>query len=458
MKPFKPLTLIGKVRFYSNYFLVKFFLLPFEVKSPRFKFYINELTYSLGKLLPYISKYKLPFSISKVTTKYGGFSIRPNTLDQICASPAFEREDVNFLLNKIQELVDEEKRILFLDIGADFGTYSITVGNRFKNYDKLKIVAFEPTKSSYTMLLENIKINNIKNIVPSLVSFETNLDSLPGFNLSDNFNFYDDIKEKNKFHYSVIINNKIEIPDIYDFRNGYYTKLGDNWYYYRIFFGIFKLKFQYEISLKRFSFNSLYLKIPFEFGGISPIGKLISSIIHLDLFLEDINIFRGCALEYNGENICIISPSFNGKTTLISSLLLKKNSTKYIAEDMLICNFTTMSVYPTPARYKNYGRSSNKNLKEVVKLTKNNTAKLKIDQLYFLQNTLNERNEPLDKNILDYFPTCSLFFLNNNFARTYISERKLFTIILEKIINISKQNNYGKSVTINNFDFTKIFN
>ncbi len=163
MNQFK-FSIFNKIKFYSSYFFTKVFLLPFEVEFPRWKFYANELVYSFGKIIPFISKYKLPFEISELRTKYGNFLIRQGTLDQICASPAFEREDVNFLLKLISKFVLEKKKILFLDIGADFGSYSVAVGNKFKSYNDLDIVAFEPTKSSYKLLQENINKNNIKNV------------------------------------------------------------------------------------------------------------------------------------------------------------------------------------------------------------------------------------------------------------------------------------------------------
>jgi FkbM family methyltransferase len=80
-------------------------------------------------------------------------------------SPAFERRDIDYLLRLIHRQKKVGKKILFVDIGADIGTYAITVGNQFKNYDKLFIIAFEPAKSSYALLEENIKINNLNSKV-----------------------------------------------------------------------------------------------------------------------------------------------------------------------------------------------------------------------------------------------------------------------------------------------------
>ena len=51
--------------------------------------------------------------------------------------------------------------MLFLDIGADIGTFTVSVGNWFRDYDNLHIIAFEPASSSFAMLKENVAINGL---------------------------------------------------------------------------------------------------------------------------------------------------------------------------------------------------------------------------------------------------------------------------------------------------------
>jgi|GEM_PF-1019052 len=151
-----------KIIFYWKYFIVKIFYLWFEVKNPKFKMFLYELLYSSMKLIDRASLLPSPFKDDLVETKFGRFKIRPGTVDMSNVSPAFERRDVDYLLGLIQQLMKSGKRILFADIGADLGTFTVTVGNRFRKYDKIFIVAFEPADSSHALLEENIRLNRLE--------------------------------------------------------------------------------------------------------------------------------------------------------------------------------------------------------------------------------------------------------------------------------------------------------
>lgn len=150
-----------KIAFYLEYFVLKVFFIWFEVKKPKLKMFFYELLYSARKFFDYASLLPSPFKDDLIETKFGIFKIRPNTVDMSNVSPAFERRDVNYLLQLICKLKNDDKKILFVDIGADIGTFTITVGNAFRDYDKLSILAFEPAMSSYALLKENIRINNL---------------------------------------------------------------------------------------------------------------------------------------------------------------------------------------------------------------------------------------------------------------------------------------------------------
>ena len=151
-----------KIVFYGKYFLQKVFRLWFEVERPRLKMFIYEMLYSAKKLIDYGSLYPSPFGTELVATRFGAFRIRPHTADMSTVSPAFERRDIDYLLELLRRLKDENKKILFLDIGADIGTYSVTVGNAFKDYGGLRIMAFEPADSNYALLVENIGLNGLE--------------------------------------------------------------------------------------------------------------------------------------------------------------------------------------------------------------------------------------------------------------------------------------------------------
>lgn len=158
-----------KIKFYSKYLFDKLVGIWYEVKFPKTKFFIYEFLYSFRKLvrLNYF-KQLLPSDIDYVHTSFGKFHLRKGTEDVVCASPAFERPDVDYLISLIGHAVGQGKKILFVDIGADFGTYSVTVGNKFSFYDGLKIVAFEPSVSSFLLLNQNIKLNAIEKVVTTV--------------------------------------------------------------------------------------------------------------------------------------------------------------------------------------------------------------------------------------------------------------------------------------------------
>ncbi|HUS50751.1 MAG TPA: FkbM family methyltransferase [Candidatus Paceibacterota bacterium] len=103
-------------------------------------------------------------NVDYVETIFGKFYLRKNTHDLLGASSSYERRDVNFLIRNISKEIQNEKKILFLDIGADFGYYSILLSNIFKNNKLLKIYSFEPTLQSRCLFERNVKLNNAQNI------------------------------------------------------------------------------------------------------------------------------------------------------------------------------------------------------------------------------------------------------------------------------------------------------
>jgi FkbM family methyltransferase len=151
-----------KILFYLGYFFRKVFCLWLEVKRPKLKMFIYEMVYSVKKLMDYKALYVSPFATDTVETVFGIFRIRPGTTDMFTVSPAFERPDVDYLLRLLERLRDEGKRVLFLDIGADLGTFTVTVGTRLRDYPGLFVMAFEPAASSFELLKENIRLNGLE--------------------------------------------------------------------------------------------------------------------------------------------------------------------------------------------------------------------------------------------------------------------------------------------------------
>lgn len=161
-------NLFDKVKFYLSYLYYKITLFK-DVKKGLLTIYLAEFFWLVNMIFK--TKIRLPnkLRLDYFETIYGKFYIYPDLISTIVISPAFEREDINYLVKKINKSTKQRKKILFLDIGAFIGSYSILVGNRFKRYKKLDIVAFEPntdylSKPTLSLLEKNIKMNKIKNI------------------------------------------------------------------------------------------------------------------------------------------------------------------------------------------------------------------------------------------------------------------------------------------------------
>lgn len=138
-----------------------------DCKSGSSIIYRAEVMWLLNQLLG--TKFKLnKNSTNDFVTKFGKFTVPGDVLSTITVSPAFERRDINYLLKNIQVMVDKKQKVLFVDIGANFGLYSIIIGNAFKR-KKVDIIAFEPnttylTHPTFSLLKKNIEQNHIKNI------------------------------------------------------------------------------------------------------------------------------------------------------------------------------------------------------------------------------------------------------------------------------------------------------
>lgn len=154
----------------------------FEVKSPRFKFFIFEIRYSIANFVrgawnPHLPKTVWKGSESIIKTSLGNFKVRPGTQDAAIISPGFERQDYNELKNLLTRLVSQGKTVLFLDIGANIGKFTVAALSEVK-HPNLSAIAFEPIPENRAVLEENLRLNNIQSrfsIVPKAISnFEGN--------------------------------------------------------------------------------------------------------------------------------------------------------------------------------------------------------------------------------------------------------------------------------------------
>ncbi len=151
-------SLVDKISFYFSYFFYKL-IIPIEVISPKLKMWWYEFIYSLAKFKDYEISVPWNYSTDIIKTNFGTYKIRVNTSDAANVSPAFERRDINYLLKLIQRLLNKNKKVLFLDVGGDLGSYSVLVANRFDK-NSVHVKCFEPIEESCSLIKENIGLNN----------------------------------------------------------------------------------------------------------------------------------------------------------------------------------------------------------------------------------------------------------------------------------------------------------
>lgn len=296
-----------------------------------------------------------------------------------------------------------------------------------------------------------------KNIIPSLVSFETNIKKLSGFYLSDKFSFYPEISQKNLFHYRALIDNQIKIPSRYDFRNGYFIKKGNCWYYQRKIKG-FELNFCLDFKKRIFRFNRLYSFVPFEVGHVFPVGRHLADLINLELFLADYHVFRGCAFIHKEKYVCIIAPGLNGKTTFITKMIRK--GCHYLAEDMLIINFKKMLLYSCSPRSDFFAREPSSELGKLI--SKENYQSMvqkgvKLDKIYLVQNVTSQKFIPRHKTLFDYINLNSFAYNSNPFLKSFIFEENYSEEVFDKLYKLRKARINCDFRQVNNFDYEKAF-
>jgi len=100
----------------------------------------------------------------RIDTKYGNFIIRNIDIDLNIVSPAFERLDMNELVNHISNSLNMNHQVMFIDVGAGFGNQTVAIGNLFRSFSRnISILSFEPEPESFALLKKNIRLNSIKN-------------------------------------------------------------------------------------------------------------------------------------------------------------------------------------------------------------------------------------------------------------------------------------------------------
>ncbi len=300
--------------------------------------------------------------------------------------------------------------------------------------------------------LGNSKVT-LKTVTPNLISIDTDRSGFRGAYIFKNLNFFPQPMQPAKFHYK-IQQGKIKSPSSYDFRNGYYKNIADEWFYERSLLGL-KLKFHYNQTTRTFTYNRAYRLIRFELGSIIPFGKHLSDIITINLLLSNICVARGFAFMFEDEVVCGIAPSFNGKTSLLKNVV--DNGGKYIAEDILLLDNKNRQVYTTEPFDNNYGRKVNKLLNTSLNNSKIILEPQKFSRIILLSNLTSARKKQLQMHDpTEFFMLNSQLFNGNLFAKTYIFVNQLGARIQKGNDKISGLLHGSKIDEIRNFNFSKL--
>ncbi|MGE3386449.1 MAG: FkbM family methyltransferase [Bdellovibrionales bacterium] len=131
-----------------------------HVLSPRWAFWFYELRYSLANawhLLIGGQGQAVWHGAEQVVTSRGTFRVRIGSQDASVISPAFERPDMERLLKLLYDY-QQSGPVTFLDVGANIGRFTITVG---KTLPQVNVWAFEPDPENFKVLLSNYRLNNL---------------------------------------------------------------------------------------------------------------------------------------------------------------------------------------------------------------------------------------------------------------------------------------------------------
>ncbi len=153
----------GKIRFIFFY-LFNLLRLPFEVNVGKWEIIYAEILW-LSIVLRKKS-FKLDNIVERdyFETKFGKYYIQNNLEGLIVVSPSFERLDIEKISSLIKKEIAKKQKVLFIDVGAYFGDFTIKVSKKLRNPKNLTILALEPETTRYKLLLKNLKLNKIKNV------------------------------------------------------------------------------------------------------------------------------------------------------------------------------------------------------------------------------------------------------------------------------------------------------
>lgn len=163
-----PFPFLSQLKFYTSFFFHKIYIFT-DTKKGKWNLLWADILWVLRPVTNIDPHAMWPIKEDYYETKLGNFYIYPDLQNTISISPAFEKHDFDFLITILSQQLKKRKKILFLDIGAQFGDYCIKIAKIFRQYKNLDIIAFEPNANnflgdSYKLLKKNIVLNNVNGI------------------------------------------------------------------------------------------------------------------------------------------------------------------------------------------------------------------------------------------------------------------------------------------------------
>jgi len=151
------------------------------------------------------------FNIQRILIKrYGAYFYLFN--DEIsdgifCGS--YEADELRMLLN----LININKNINFLDIGANLGFYSIILGKFLeKSASNYRVISIEPSPREFDRLKKNLEVNNLKNVILSNIALSDLNDRL-NFFIASNKTGHSSLEKPEEDSSSQIIVNTMKLDD-----------------------------------------------------------------------------------------------------------------------------------------------------------------------------------------------------------------------------------------------------
>jgi FkbM family methyltransferase len=150
----------SNLRYYFLFIYYKFRII-FDCKSGRGRLLLAEFFHIVNTIFHTNFVIPNPDEIHEITTMFGTFKFINDYYGYSILSPAFERPDKELLISQIRHTLKKNTSVLFLDIGAYVGDYSIGISHRIKS-NAITTVAFEPDIDYYKLCTENMKKNGVK--------------------------------------------------------------------------------------------------------------------------------------------------------------------------------------------------------------------------------------------------------------------------------------------------------